>query len=53
VQPPKNKRKRPTKKKSEPKKIDEQTKGTIDKEVKDFLAKMKEKRKREELEAEK
>jgi hypothetical protein len=53
VQPPKKKRKRPAKKKPEPKKTDEETEGSADKEVKDFFAKMKEKRKQEELEAKK
>jgi hypothetical protein len=43
IQPPKKKRKRPAKKKPEPKKIDEETEGAVDKEVKDFFAKMKEK----------
>jgi hypothetical protein len=45
VQPPRKKRKQPAKKKPEPKKTDEETEGTVDKEVKDFFAKMKEKRK--------
>jgi hypothetical protein len=53
VQPPKKKQKRPAKKKHEPKKTDEETEGTVDKEVKDFFAKVKEKRKQEELEAKK
>jgi hypothetical protein len=50
--PPQKKRKRPTKKKPEPK-TGEETEGTVDKEVKDFFAKVKEKRKQEELEAKK
>jgi hypothetical protein len=53
VQPPKKKQKRPAKKKHEPKKTDEETEGTVDKEVKDFFAEVKEKRKQEELEAKK
>jgi hypothetical protein len=52
VQPPKKKLKRPAKKKPEPK-IDEETEGTVDKEVQDFFAKVKEKRIHEELEAKK
>jgi hypothetical protein len=35
------------------KKTYEETEGTVDKEVKDFFAKVKEKRKQEELEAKK
>jgi hypothetical protein len=50
--PPQKKQKRPTKKKPEPK-TGEETEGTVDKEVKDFFAKVKEKRKQEELEAKK
>jgi hypothetical protein len=50
VQPPKKKRKRPAKKKPEAK-TDEETEGTVRKEVKDFFEKVKEKRKHEELEA--
>jgi hypothetical protein len=38
VQPPKKKRKQPAKKKPEPKKTDEETDATADKEVKDFFA---------------
>jgi hypothetical protein len=45
VQPPKKKQKRPAKKKPDPKKTNEETEWTVDKEVKDFFAKMKEKRK--------
>jgi hypothetical protein len=41
VQPPKKKCKRPAKKKLELKKTDEETEETVDKEVKDFFAKMK------------
>jgi hypothetical protein len=52
VQPPKKKQKWPAKKKLEPK-TDEETERTVDKEVKDFFAKVKEKRKQEELEAKK
>jgi hypothetical protein len=52
VQPPKKKLKRPAKKKPEPK-TDEETEGTVDKEVHDFFAKVKEKRIHEELEAKK
>jgi hypothetical protein len=50
---PQKKQKRPTKKKPDPKKTDEETEGTSDKEVKDFFAKINEKRKQEELEAKK
>jgi hypothetical protein len=53
VKPQNKKQKRPAKKKHEPKKTDEETEGTVDKEVKDFFAKVKEKRKQEELEAKK
>jgi hypothetical protein len=52
VQPPKKKRKRPAKKKPEAK-TDEETEGTVRKEVKDFFEKVKERRKQEELEAKK
>jgi hypothetical protein len=52
VQPPKKKRKRPAKKKPEVK-IDEETEGTVRKEVKDFFEKVKQSRKQEELEAKK
>jgi hypothetical protein len=52
VQPPKKKRKRPEKKKPEAK-TDEETEGTVRKEVKDFFEKVKERRKQEELEAKK
>jgi hypothetical protein len=52
VQPPKKKRKRPANKKPEAK-TDEETKGTVRKEVKDFFEKAKEKRKQKELEAKK
>jgi hypothetical protein len=53
VQSPKKKRKRLAKKKPEPKKTNEETEATIDKEVKDFFAKMRAKRKQEEMEAKK
>jgi hypothetical protein len=49
AQPPKKKQKRPAKQKPEPKTYEE-TEGTVEKEVKDFFAKVKEKRKQEELE---
>jgi hypothetical protein len=52
VQPPKKKRKRLTKKKSEAK-TSEETEGSVWKEVKDFFEKVKERRKQEELEAKK
>jgi hypothetical protein len=52
VQPPKKKRKRSAKKKPEAK-TDEETKGSIQKEVKDFFEKAKERRKQEELEVKK
>jgi ubiquinone biosynthesis protein UbiJ len=52
VQPPKKKRKRSTKKKAEAK-TDEETEGSVRKEVKDFFEKVKERRKQEELEAKK
>jgi hypothetical protein len=52
VQPPKKKRKRSTKKKAEAK-SDEETEGSVRKEVKDFFEKVKERRKQEELEAKK
>jgi predicted DNA binding CopG/RHH family protein len=52
VQPPKKKRKRPAKKKPEAK-TDEETEGTVWKEVKDFFEKSKERRKQEKLEAKK
>jgi hypothetical protein len=50
VQPPKKKRKRSAKKKAEAM-IDEETEGSVRKEVKDFFEKAKERRKQEELEA--
>jgi hypothetical protein len=50
VQPPKKKRKRSTKKKPEAK-TDEETEGSVRKEVKDLFEKAKERRKQEELEA--
>jgi hypothetical protein len=53
VQPPNKKQKQPAKEKPEPKKTSEETEETVDKEVKDFFAKVKEKRKHEELEAKK
>jgi hypothetical protein len=52
VQPPKKKQKRSTKKKAEAK-TDEETEGSVRKEVKDFFEKAKERRKQEELEAKK
>jgi hypothetical protein len=52
VQPPKKKRKRPAKIKPEPN-TDGETERTVDKEFKNFFAKVKEKRKHEELEAKK
>jgi hypothetical protein len=48
----KKKRKRPAKKKPEAK-TDEETEGTVRKEVKDFFEKTKERRKQEKLEAKK
>jgi hypothetical protein len=50
VQPPKKKRKRSAKKKAEAK-TNEETEGSVRKEVKDFFEKAKERRKQEELEA--
>jgi hypothetical protein len=52
VQPPKKKRKRSAKKKAEAK-SDEETEGSVWKEVKDFFEKVKERRKQEKLEAKK
>jgi hypothetical protein len=52
VQPPNKQRKRPTKKKPNTK-TDEETEGTVRKEVTDFFEKAKEKIKYEELEARK
>jgi hypothetical protein len=52
VQPTNKKRKRPAKKKPEPK-TNGETEGIVEKEVKYFFAKVKEKRKQEELEAKK
>jgi predicted DNA binding CopG/RHH family protein len=52
VQPPKKKRKRSAKKKPQAN-TDEETEGSVRKEVKDFSEKAKERRKQEELEARK
>jgi hypothetical protein len=52
VQPPKKKRKRSATKTPETK-IDEETEGSVRKEVKDFFEKAKERRKQKELEAKK
>jgi hypothetical protein len=52
VQPPKKKRKRSAKKKPEAKR-DEETEGSVQKEIKDFFEKAKERRKQGELKAKK
>jgi hypothetical protein len=52
LKPQNKKRKRPAKKKLEAK-TDEETEGTVRKEVKDFFGKAEERRKQEELEAKK
>jgi hypothetical protein len=52
VQPPKKKRKRSAKKKPEAK-TDEETEGSVQKEIKDFFEKAKERRKQGELKAKK
>jgi hypothetical protein len=52
VQPPKKKRKRSAKKKPEAK-TDEETDGSVRKDVKDFFEKAKERKKQEDLEAKK